>query len=119
MGDPGFQALMQKQTFWGPRWFWLGVSPSIFAGLVALLAPQDILDRVPVLWVGVHWLSTIIPAMSGYLESSQFPQVTGVTFLIAWVGFPVQLLYIVVTFWRNADPERFRDSLARRKEGTA
>lgn len=97
---------------WGPKWLWIGVSPSIFASLVALFAPLDILDRIPILWVGVHWLSDFIPSMSGYLMFSKFPQVTAVTFMIAWGLFPIQLLYVIVSIWSNADPERIRIYLA-------
>jgi hypothetical protein len=60
----------------------------------------------------VYWLADVIPAMPDYLRRSMFPQVTGATFLVAWVCLPVQLIYVVVSFWQHADPQRFRFYMA-------
>jgi hypothetical protein len=80
----------------------------VLSSLVALLAPADVLDRFAFLWNYVYWLGDVIPAMPDYLRRSMFPQVTGATFLIAWVCLPLQLIYIVVSFWQHVDYQRFR-----------
>jgi hypothetical protein len=95
-------------------WFWLGLAPSIFVGIAAFLSPVDVLDRVPAARVWVEFLAGEIPSMNSYIEHSQFPQVAGFTFLLAWVFFPFQFVFVLYSFMRHADViEVIRRSKAR------
>ena len=85
---------------------WVSLTPSLLAGAVAIFAPHDTLDRLPVLQGPVQLMTRLIPAMPGYLTLSHFPQVTAVTFLVAWVLLPFQLGYSLHWALRRWDKDR-------------
>jgi len=93
------QALVER----GHSWFWLGLAPSVFVGVVALLVPDDVLERIPAARMWVGWLASAIPSMKSYAEYSQFPQAAGFTFSLAWALFPFQFIFVLVSFMRHTD----------------
>jgi hypothetical protein len=97
-GDWGW-ALIERRN----SWFWLGLTPSLFVGIVALLAPSDVLDRIPAARMWAELLASVIPSMRSYIDHSQFPQVAGLTFLLAWAFFPFQFIFVLFSFIRHTD----------------
>lgn len=103
--------------------------------MLALLAPRDILSRVPLLDALVGGVAEVIPAVDRFPRVSSFPEVTRLFFAAMWVLFPVAtlwfawrlpvrpqlttkqrwLVYVVapliglgmllLTFWFDSDPE--------------
>jgi hypothetical protein len=88
-----------------PLWLFMGMLPSLIGAAVALWAPEDVLDRLSFLSSLVDVLLKLVPAMPDYVARSQFPQVTLFVFLIAWILFPIQLVYVVYSLMRYGDIE--------------
>lgn len=81
-------------------WLWLGMAPSLLVAVVALWAPSDVLDGLPIVRVWVDWLIRAIPSMGFYVDSALCPQVAEATFSLAWALFPFQLVYVLYSFMR-------------------
>jgi hypothetical protein len=76
----------------GRFWLWVAMAPTLITVAVALLAPRDILDRIPLLSQMLDLWMPVIPALPDYVEYSAFSQVTGAFFALAWTLLPVQVV---------------------------
>lgn len=72
---------------------------SILAGLlIALYAPENILDQLPVLKPFTQLMSTIFPPIEYYALKSKFPQVSELYFSLMWVFSPLHFYYLNADF---------------------
>lgn len=84
-------------------WLFLGAAPTLVAIAIALFAPLDILDTIPLLEPLLGQLSDLIPSLNAYVALSSYSQVAAVFFALSWVLLPLQTAIWLLVFYRYGD----------------
>lgn len=73
------------------------LAPLVIGWVVALFAPDDILEKVSALKGFAEFMSILVPVLPAYASHSAFPEPTLLFFAILWFPFPFQ----VFSFYRT------------------
>jgi hypothetical protein len=95
-------------------WILIGLAPTLLLILVALLAPMDSVDRMPVVAEVLKFFSNYVPSLRGYINLSAYSQVTSLYFACAWTFLMPQAAIWLFVIFRYGDFSRFSASRKRR-----
>lgn len=95
-------------------WFLIGLAPTLLLILVALRAPLDSIDRMPVLVDVIGFLGTYVPSLRGYIEISAHSQATALYFVCAWALLLPQTVIWAYVIFRYVDLHQRCGALGRR-----
>lgn len=68
--------------------------PILVGLLLALYAPNSVLDDYPFLKPFTQFMGTILPPIQYYAEKSKFPQVTELYFALMWLFAPLHFYFL-------------------------
>lgn len=74
------------------KWLWFF---NLIGITLALLSPENVLEKTPILAVITNFSSAIIPSINRWSSYSIFPEVTKLLLTYFWLTIPFQLLIIV------------------------
>ncbi|WP_427501719.1 hypothetical protein ACQE3E_23900 (plasmid) [Methylomonas sp. MED-D] len=77
------------------------ISPIVFGFFIALLCPENILDKHWLLQSVTSKLKAIFPPIEGYAIKSEFPQVSELYFSLMWALSPYYLFISILSIRRN------------------
>ena len=75
----------------------------------ALLAPTDILDRLPALAVLGNFFAAVLPSMDGFTSVAVWPQVMRATLTLAAITVLVAWPFVLWSQWQIQDVRKIRD----------
>jgi hypothetical protein len=87
----------------------------VTSAIVAVGAPVNVLTRSPSLSRFVSLMLHRFPSVSGYIEVSEFPQISGIYFSVSALITPILLVYFwrVRSFYIERMNEKFQQSSLR------
>lgn len=81
----------------------IAIFPAILGVCVALFAPENILQLLPILQPGVDFMTTHLPFMGVRIARSNIPQVLAVTYLMGFFFLPMQMILLPYCWFRYAN----------------